>query len=321
MKSALELRFSGTVKREGLLPSGSRVVAAVSGGADSVCLLMMLLRFRRHMSWKLTVLHVDHSFRRTSRADAAFVEELARGFDLPLILRRLPARTGKDSPEAEFSSARQAIYEEAAEAEGGLVAVGHTASDRAETLLMRLTEGSGLRGLGGMDYFGIGPVRRPLLDLTASETREYLITRGQAWTEDETNSGRDYARNRIRHDILEPLEAGFPGVSRRIAASSANLGSWRRVAEGLTSSAMGLIRTDDGEVLDRNAYSRFEKALRLSILWEECGRPRSGGVELDKTDSWILAGGSGERLLPGGVVLSAGEATLSFGRREGGRYG
>lgn len=71
MKSPLELRFISTVKREGILPPGSSVTAAVSGGADSVCMLHLLLRFRRHMSWNLSVLHIDHSYRKSSRADAS----------------------------------------------------------------------------------------------------------------------------------------------------------------------------------------------------------------------------------------------------------
>ena len=90
MKSSLELRFIATVKREGLLPRESSVIAAVSGGADSVCLLDMLLRFRRHMAWKLSELHVDHSYRKASVSDASFVEDLAKAAGLPFILRNLP---------------------------------------------------------------------------------------------------------------------------------------------------------------------------------------------------------------------------------------
>lgn len=317
MKSSMELRFISTVKREGLLPRGSNVVAAVSGGADSVCLLGMLLRFRRHMAWKLSILHVDHSYRKTSSSDARFVEGLAKAAELPFMLRKLPARNGSSSPEAEFSAARQAIYEEAAG--DGLVAVGHTASDRAETLLMRLVEGAGLRGLGGMDYFGVGPVRRPLLDMTARETRAYLSERGEVWKEDETNSDPGFLRNRVRHGILEPLEDALPGVSRRIASSSSNLGSWHSVAEGLTHAAIGRLG-GEGSDLDRRVFERYEKALRQSILWELCGRPRSGSSEIDRTDAWLLAGCCGERLLPGGTLLSAGPDTLIVSRKGGGRW-
>lgn len=319
MKSPLELRFISTVKREGILPPGSSVTAAVSGGADSVCMLHLLLRFRRHMSWNLSVLHIDHSYRKSSRADAEFVRSLASSSGLPFILRRLPSRVRRNSPEADFSAARQAVYSEVAG--DGLVAVAHTASDRAETLLMRLLEGSGLRGLGGMDYFGIGPVRRPMLDLTAPEIRHHLEARGFAWVEDETNAGGAFLRNRIRHGILEPLESDFPGVSRSIASSSANLGSWRRVAEGLTLAALGQLSPPGSpEGLGRQAFQRFEKALRLSMMWEICGRPRGGAAELEKADSWIQTGGEGEKLLPGGTVLSAGRDLLVFTKREGGRW-
>jgi tRNA(Ile)-lysidine synthase len=322
MKSTTEMRFIETVRREDLLPVGTSITAAVSGGADSVCLLLMLDRFRRHMSWDLSVLHIDHCFRESSGSDAAFVEELSAGLGIRFELRRIVRRKGKASPEAEYSALRQDIYEGAASASGGLVAVGHTASDRAETLLIRLFEGAGLRGLGGMDYRGIGPVRRPMLDITGREIRAYLTGRRQGWVEDETNQSREYTRNRVRLDILNSIEESFPGASRRIAASSASLASWRRVAEGLTVEAIGRITLDsDGRrLLDRSAYVRYERALRLSILWEICGRQRAGASELDKTDTWILKGGCGEKLLPGGIVLTADTPGLSFEPREGRRW-
>ena len=319
MKSPQELRFISTVKREGILPAGSCITAAVSGGADSICMLHMMMRFRKHMSWSLSVLHIDHSYRKSSGTDAEFVRSVATSLDLPFILRRFASRIRKNSPEADFSAARQAVYEEVAG--DGLVAVAHTASDRAETLLMRLLEGAGLRGLGGMDYFGVGPVRRPMLDLTAYEIRQYLAGRNHAWVEDETNAAGTFLRNRIRHGILEPLESEFPGVSRRIASSSANLGSWRRVAEGLPLTALGQLSPPGcPEGLSRQSFQRYERALRLSMLWEICGRPRGGAAELEKADSWIQTGGEGEKLLPGGTILSAGRDLLVFTKSEGGRW-
>lgn len=322
MKSTLELRFIETVRREGLLPAGSSVIAAVSGGADSICLLLMLERFRRHMSWNLSVLHMDHGFRESSGSEAAFVENLSDSLGLPFDLHRIAGRTRKASPEAEFSTLRQSVYAIAAAEVDGLVAVGHTASDRAETLLIRLLEGAGLRGLGGMDYIGIGPVRRPLLDLTGSETRQYLAGRGQIWLEDETNSSRDYTRNRVRLDILATIEEHFPGASRRIAASSANLSSWRSVAEGLTAEALERLTMvcGDRRFLDRMRFVLYERSLRLSILWEICGRPRAGASELGKADAWISKGACGEKLLPGGMVMTADHKGLSFRQKEGGRW-
>ncbi len=315
MRRSAELGFIDTVRRESLLPEGARVTAAVSGGSDSVGMLLLLDRFRGHMRWTLSVLHIDHRYRPTSGEDAEFVGNLAASLGLPFELRRLPARRRGGSPEADFSEARRRIYGEAAGE--GLVAVGHTADDRAETLLLRLMEGAGLRGLGGMDYRGEGPVRRPLLDLTRAEVRGYLVSRGASWREDETNLDTGPARNRLRHGALARLEADFPGASRRLAASSAGLASWRRVADGVVASAMEGAGTGLGSV-DRLAFASLERAVRLSVLWEVCGRPRSGWIELEKTVAWLSSGGSGEKLLPGGVSLHAGEDELIF-ERGGGR--
>jgi tRNA(Ile)-lysidine synthase len=319
MKKSIELRFLDTVRREDLLPSGARVTAAVSGGADSVGLLLLLDRFRKHMRWDLSVLHIDHGYRASSFRDAEFVRETAASAGVPFELRRLPARTRGGSPEGEFSAARQRIFEEVAD--GGLVAVGHTATDRAETLLLRLLEGAGLRGLGGMDYRGIGPVRRPLLDLSGDEVRGYVSSRGAGWVEDETNLDPSFARNRIRAAVIPVLEDLFPGAVKRLAASSAGLAGWRRVADGLTAVALELAgMPGEGTVLRRSAYRSLEGVLRLAVLWEICGRPRTGLGELEKTDRWICSGCEGVKLLPGGIRAVASLEAVAFepGRRDGG---
>lgn len=316
----VERRFIETVRREDLLPRGIRVVAAVSGGSDSVGMLLLLDRFSRHMKWTVSVLHVDHGMRPDSGRDAAFVEELANDLRMEFRLRSLPrrARSAK-SPEAEFSAIRQAIYEDEA-GEGGLVAVAHTASDRAETLLLRLLEGSGLRGLGGMDYRGVGPVRRPVLDLTRTDLAGYVALRGMTWVEDETNAERRFTRNRIRRGILAALEEEFPGCTLRLAASSANLASWRRMADSATAAALrGACLTADGcRRLDRPAFASIDRAVRISMLWELCGRPRSGLRELEKADRWIASGGTGSKVLPGGMVMEAFADRLEIreGRRD-----
>jgi tRNA(Ile)-lysidine synthase len=318
MKKSIELRFLDTVRREDLLPSGARVTAAVSGGADSVGLLLLLDRFRKHMKWDLSVLHIDHGYRAASSADADFVRDMAASAGIPFALRRLPARARTGSPEGEFSASRQRIFEDAAGE--GLVAVGHTASDRAETLLLRLLEGAGLRGLGGMDYRGIGPVRRPLLDLTGDEVREYVSSCGVPWVEDETNRDSSFARNRIRASVIPVLEELFPGAVKRLAASSAGLAGWRRVADGLTAVALELAgMPGEGTVLRRSAYRSLDGVLRLAVLWEICGRPRTGLAELEKTDRWICTGRVGVKLLPGGMRATASIEAVCF--EPGGRRG
>jgi tRNA(Ile)-lysidine synthase len=303
---SIESVFLATVKRERLLPSGSAVTAAVSGGADSVAMLCLLQRFAPARRWKIQVLHIDHGLREGSGADAAFVLEICGQLGVSCRIERPEALSG-GSMESRWSLARQKLYNET----GTVVAVGHTMSDRAETLLLRLMEGSGLRGLGGMDYRGIGPVVRPLLDVTGTQAREYLKERHIPWREDPTNLDPTLARNRIRLSVMPALRAVFPHGEEGLSRSSAALSRWRDLQDVLTESA--------GNGMPRKEYLALPHVLRLAVLWAMAGKPRSGSDELGKTDSWLVSGGRGEHVLPGGLKLLADDEALAVHVRKG-RY-
>ncbi len=298
--SSVERRFIETVRRRELLPENSRLAAAVSGGGDSVALLRLLDCFASHMNWSLEVIHVDHGAREESGSDAEFVRCLARGVKLPFHLHEIaPAQTG--SLEDHFSRERQRIYESIGR-EGALVATGHTADDRAETLVMRLLEGAGLRGLGGMDYFGMGPVRRPLLDFTRTELRDYLSGLGQPWVEDPTNRETDFLRNRIRRLVMPALESVSPGSAVSLARSSANLTQWRDLVDETVSDSLDELIHEG--TFPREKYVSLPKPVRLAVLWTLAGKPRGGRLEIEKTDRWILSGKEGFHILPGGARIS-----------------
>ena len=174
---------------------------------------------------------------------------------------------------------------------------------------LRLAEGSGPRGLGGMSRIGIGPVRRPVLDLSREELREFLDSNGFDWLEDPTNRDPRIARNRIRHELLPVFERIFPGVQARIARASALLTTWRDFMDSEIDGTLEELTRGSSDrarlVLDRNSYREQPEALRLAVLWHMCGRPRFGGEELEKTDRWLLTEGCGEHAMPGGIVLEA----------------
>lgn len=186
------------------------VVLGVSGGADSVCLLFLLLEYAGKVPLKLSVVHVDHGIRPDAAQDAGYVEELCRKNTLPFYLVKADvkgyAEREKCSQEDAGRRLRyEAFYQKAKEIGAERIAVAHNCNDRAETMLFHLFRGSGLKGL-----CGIRPVRqeiiRPLLCLEREEIEGYLTERQIAWRTDSTNQTDAYARNRIRHHILPYVE-------------------------------------------------------------------------------------------------------------------
>ena len=182
--------------------------AAVSGGADSMALLRVLLELQEAFGYPLTACHVNHGLRgETADRDEAFVRAECARLGVPLTVFR-PADVGMAvPPHAGEDWARKLRYACFAQLlAGGIdcIATAHTATDQAETLLFRLARGTGLHGAGG-----IRPKRpgycRPLLGLTRAETEAVCMARGQCWVTDETNTGDDYARNRLRHAALPAL--------------------------------------------------------------------------------------------------------------------
>ena len=301
LQRSVENTFIETVKLRSLLPCGSEILAAVSGGGDSVALLQLLNRFANYMNWELAVLHIDHRARPESREDAVFVKNLAERLGLHCSIEEI-SPNGSESVEGYFSAERNRIYSEYS-SDNSLVVTGHTASDRAETIIMRLLEGSGLRGLGGMDYFGRGSVRRPLLDFSRSELRDYLESIGQNWVEDPTNQEDSFLRNRIRHSVIPVLESISPGSTYAIARSSANLSQWRDITAGVIDESLDKLLDEDTFKTDK--YLNLPRAVRLGILWTVGGRPRGGKLEIEKTDRWILRNKDAFHILPGGTKITA----------------
>lgn len=304
----LEKIFLETVARESLLPRGSRVTAAVSGGADSVAMLYLLKRFAVARNWQLDVLHINHGLREDSRKDELFVSNLSERLGLTFCCRR-PDSGETGSMESRWSSIRQSIFLEQSE----IVAVAHTASDRAETVLMRLFEGSGLRGLGGMDYRGVGPVRRPMLDIHSSEVRNWLRENGHDWVEDLSNRNTDIQRNRLRLEVMPVLQSNFPEAVSGICRSGAILSRWRDLQDQLSA-------ITEGDTIARGELLEMPGALGALTIWNMAGKPRNGFEEFQKILSWLNRGGKGKHILPGGKRLVAEDELVRVEARGPGRY-
>lgn len=193
-----------------MIEEGEQVIAAVSGGADSVCLLHLLVRLREELHIGLSAVHVHHGIRGAEAdQDAAFTEELCKKWGVPCLVvhKNAPgyaARKGVSLEEAGRILRYEVFREEAERLGGAKIAVAHHRDDQVETILHNLLRGSSLKGLAGM-----APVRdgiiRPLLVCSRKEILAYLANQGLDYCEDSTNSSLDYTRNRLRSQIIPEL--------------------------------------------------------------------------------------------------------------------
>src|SRR5580698_9636586 len=190
-------RVLKTISRYNMLPDGARVIVAVSGGADSVCLLHVLKELAPDAVTGIA--HFNHHWRaEASDEDERFVACLASRLALPFF--RAEAVPAHGNREQEARRARRKFFATL----GAAIAQGHTRDDQAETVLFRFLRGSGLTGLAGIPPIANGIIR-PLIDVTRAEVEQYLRARNIPWREDATNQDPSFARNRIRHDLLPQL--------------------------------------------------------------------------------------------------------------------
>lgn len=206
----LRHRVGATIRDRGLWLPGQRVAVAVSGGADSVALLDVLLETRRWHGARLEVVTVDHGTRPGSGEDASFVWDLARARGLPVT--RVDLGLGAQASEAVCREARYAAF---ARLRVDRVALAHHREDLVETVLLQLVRGTGAHGMSWVR----GPYVRPLLDVPREDLRRWLAWRGIGWREDPTNQERHRLRNRLRHEVLPLLEEVRPGAVGAFARS------------------------------------------------------------------------------------------------------
>ncbi|HEU4370489.1 MAG TPA: tRNA lysidine(34) synthetase TilS [Methylomirabilota bacterium] len=307
-----------TLRRHAMLAGGETVLVAVSGGADSVALLHVLSALAPAWRLVLHVLHVDHGLREDSARDAEFVLALGARLGVPVGVERVRVEPG--SAEAAARAARYAALEAWADRLGAArIAVGHTADDQAETVLMRVLGGAGVRGLAAIPPVR-GRVIRPLLEVRRQALREALQAAGLAWVEDPTNRDPKFLRNRIRHELLPLLAASYradvvpalattarlareavDALERSAAAELARLGTVEADAVTLSRAALAALPLPVGAEVLRQAAARLgsraplrawaHRGLRRVLAVPPPRRPfRLGGVALEVSGDCIRVG-------------------------------
>ena len=216
-------RIAQTIVRYRMFESGQKVGVAVSGGADSVCLLHLLRELGPRWGLRLHVLHLNHRLRGAeSDEDAAFVRRLAEELGLPFTGREADLVSASDNLEEAAREARLAFFGEMlASGQVDRVATGHTRSDQAETVLFRFLRGAGSAGLAGIRPVTSDGLVRPLLEVDRTDVAEFLRRQAISWRDDSSNLSLEFARNRIRHHLLPQLAREWnPALPQTLAQTA-----------------------------------------------------------------------------------------------------
>ena len=345
--AALERRLTKGVERllRGLDPglTISPMVVAVSGGPDSLALLLLLTHLKETLGLTLHVAHLDHGLRgKESVSDALFVEEVARDLDLPATLgeedvKSYMAGRGMSLEEAAREVRYSFLSRVAARQGASAVALGHTADDQAETVLMHILRGSGLTGLAGMSELSYWPssrhkeriaLVRPLLDVSREETAAYCRWKGVAPREDPTNRSLEFTRNRTRLELLPFLRDYNPRIRDALLRLSASAAHDQDYILGEAVQAMGKLATADGMGIriERKGFASLHPAIKrhmLRLVYEEITGLASGLQHRHIEDMVKLSDqGAGRSVdLPSGLVFTVDYDYLILRMNNSGAFG
>ena len=336
----MEQRTAEYIRTNRLLSPGDRVICALSGGCDSVCLLLLLTRLKEQLGLEaLTALHVHHGIRgQEADRDEAFCRSLCARLAVPLVLRHenIPALAEKTGESLEEAGRRRRleIFAEEAGKTGAVVAAAHHLNDQAETVLINLCRGSGLPGLAAMqpsrsDSRGFTLIR-PLLWAERPMLEAYVRERGESWCEDSTNASGDNTRSRLRGEVLPVLEDIFPHAARHIAALAEKAGSQEAFLQALARDSLLRAENPDGS-LNLPRLLEEDKVLRQKVfaLWlDKNGGLKDIGESHYQALSDLAEGRSGRRIdLPGDRCVLRDQSGLHLlqknaaGKADGGAAG
>ena len=351
-------RLLKTIRKQQSIRAGDRLAVAVSGGADSVALLCLLLELRAELGIVLSVAHVNHKLRgEEADEDERFVTKLARQHGLELHACEASADGKQSSGESSgVSSGIEAAARElryvffrqlAREGRVTKIATAHTLDDQAETVLLRIFRGTGIRGLSGIHQRivfaeqgqAFGELVRPLLGFRRAALQEFLRERGQSWREDSSNRDTAFLRNRVRHRLLPMIgeefgEAAIEHMSELAEIARAEEEHWERAHPEIRVPGGGAAETRQAASLQGLAVTPLlalplAAQRRLVRAWLEMNAPDlSISFRLIEEALELACGAAGKKLeLPGGRHLRRGRQELLLeletfgGRGETADYG
>ncbi len=275
-----------------MLQEGDTVIVGVSGGVDSVVLLHALMALRDEYDLSLIVAHLDHGIRgEESREEANFVRDLVQRMGLPFEteVADVPALARKKhiSLQEAAREARYAFYEEVRQKNNGQkVAMGQTADDQAETILMRVIRGAGLRGLKGIPPFRKEGYIRPLIETSREDVEKYADKEDLSFITDSSNIKDIYLRNKVRHDLIPHLEREYnPSIRVGLTRMASILSREDDYLDRKAEEAMADLIKDTGEELSLHIPSlkAFHEAIWFRLLQKMLARVLGGDLKRIKT--------------------------------------
>ena len=279
-------------RTHGLIEKGDTIVCAVSGGADSMALLWSLYLLKEE--WDLTVeaAHFNHHLRgEESDRDEEFVRDFCEGYGIPLHVGSAEVKPGKKGLEAAAREARYAFLRTLP----GKIATAHTADDNAETILLHLVRGTGLKGLGGIMPRN-GNVIRPLLSVTRAQVEELLEEYCVSHIEDSSNETDQFLRNRLRHGVMPLLRQDNPRIAENLSAMALRL---RQDEEALSSMADA-----NADVPTLRSQSPAVRARSLEQFLKSSGVREPEGVHIDQAEALVFSNNPSARANFPGVTIT-----------------
>ena len=283
-------KLGAFIRQYDLIQRGDTVICAVSGGADSVALLWGLYLLKDRLGITLAAAHLNHSLRGDeSDRDEAFVRTFCQDYQIPCYVEKKQVIAGPKGLEAAAREARYSFFATLP----GKIATAHTADDNAETVMLHLVRGTGLKGLGAIAPVN-GQVIRPMLGITRREVLEFLEEYHLNYVSDSSNETDDFLRNRIRHHVMPILKQENP-----------------RLAENLSAMALRL-RQDEAALAQKPEYRvdvlrQMPRAMRLRAVaadLESWGVPEPEAAHLELIEKIIVSDNPSARVnLPGGITV------------------
>ena len=309
--------FSAHLERTGLVHRGQTVAVAFSGGRDSVALLHLLCALRRTWSLDVVALHLDHRMRADSGADADWVAGLCRAWDVPLVAACMVrgARSEAEARTARYAFLRSVMRAYHADA----VATGHHRDDQAETVLMRIARGTGVRGLRGIAERR-GRLVRPLLPFDRAAIDAYLARERLTWREDPSNRDTRYVRNLVRAELMPTLGRNVAEALVNVADNARALeASWGADMEQMIAATVTPV--EGGFLIARDPLLGYDPAARARLIRALCRRlgvvpTRAATAAAERIADEGDAGHGVD--LGGGIRFERGLSELRLGRARAG---